>query len=114
MTPADEEPARSLPPDPESDPAGWKLSWGRFLEFGRNILDLERSVAALKRENKELRKDLHELQRQVDRIAGKLEGVSEFVAGSIEDKIDARVEKAEIRAFERLLSMMRGTTREIE
>lgn len=102
------------PPTTEPESGGWKLSWGRFLEFGKNILDLERSVATLKAENKELRKDLHELQRQVDRIAGKLEGVSEFVAGSIEDKIDARVEKAEIRAFERLFSMIRGSQREIE
>lgn len=74
---------RPSPPTTELESSGWKLSWGRFLEFGKNILDLERSVASLKAENKELRKDLHELQRQVDRIAGKLEGVSEFVAGAI-------------------------------
>lgn len=98
----------------ESEAGEWKLSWGRFLEFGKNILDLERSVAALKAENKDLRKDLHDLQRQVDRLAGELQGVSKFIAGSIEDKIDAKVEKAEIRAFERLLSMARGSQREIE
>ncbi len=110
----DADPNRSTSPSSESDAGGWKLSWGRFLEFGKNILDLERSVTALKAENKELRKDLHELQRQVDRIAGKLEGVSEFIAGSIDDKIDAKVDKAEVRAFERLLSMVRGSQREIE
>jgi predicted RNase H-like nuclease (RuvC/YqgF family) len=101
-------------PQKESGTGEWKLSWGRFLEFGKNILDLERSVASLKAENKELRRDLHDLQRQVDRLAGELQGVSKFIAGSIEDKIDAKVEKAEMRAFERLLSMVRGSQREIE
>jgi hypothetical protein len=50
----------------------------------------------------------------VDRLGGDLQGVSKFVTGSIEDKIDAKVEKAEMRAFERLLSMVRGSSREIE
>jgi hypothetical protein len=51
------------PTSPHNDPGAneWKLSWGRFLQFAKNILDLERSVAALKSENKELRKDLHDL-----------------------------------------------------
>jgi hypothetical protein len=50
----------------------------------------------------------------MERLAGELQGVSKFIAGSIEDKIDAKVEKAEMRAFERLLSMVRGSQREIE
>jgi predicted RNase H-like nuclease (RuvC/YqgF family) len=107
-------PEHSPPPGAETEAGGWKLSWGRFLEFGKNILDLERSVAALKSENRELRKELHELQRQVDRLAGKLEGISGFIAGSVEDKIDAKVVEAETRAFERLLAMVRGSQREIE
>ncbi len=113
MTGEDESKSPASPPR-EQETGEWKLSWGRFLEFGKNILDLERSVASLKAENKDLRKDLRELQLQVERLAGELQGVSKFITVSIEDKIEAKVVKAEMRAFERLLSMVRGTPREIE
>lgn len=99
------------PHEPEGE---YKLSWGRFLQFGKNILDLERSVTALKAENKALRTEVREMQRQLDELSGEMRAVSKFISGAMDDKIDARVEKAEIRAFERLLSMVRGTPRGIE
>lgn len=113
MTPEDDA-RKPTPQDQEHGAGDWKLSWRRFLEFGKNILDLERSVASLKAENKELRGNLRDLQRQVDKLSGEMKAVSQCIRGAMADKIDTKVEKAEIRAFERLLSMVRGSSREIE
>jgi predicted RNase H-like nuclease (RuvC/YqgF family) len=111
----DEREARGpKPSDQTSDSNNWKLTWRRFFEFGRNILELEHSVASLKTENQELRRELREMQRQLDELSGEVKGLSRFVSNAMDDKIDAKVEKAEVRAFERLLSMVRGSTREIE
>jgi predicted RNase H-like nuclease (RuvC/YqgF family) len=97
----------------ESD-SGWKLSWKRFFDYAKNLIDLERSVAALKSQNKEIRRELQPVQRQLDMVNGELKALSKFVSGAIDDKIDAKVNNAEIRAFERLPSMVRGSTRGIE
>jgi predicted RNase H-like nuclease (RuvC/YqgF family) len=94
--------------------AEWKLSWKRFLDYAKNLFDLERSIASLKAKNKEIRKELQNLQRQLDTMNGEVKALSKFISGAIEDKIDAKVEKAEIRAFERLISMVRGSSRDIE
>jgi hypothetical protein len=48
-------------------------------------------------------------------LSGEVKGISRFVSNAMDDRIDAKVEKAEVRAFERLLAMMRGSSsREIE
>ncbi|HXY59280.1 MAG TPA: hypothetical protein VEH76_11945 [Methylocystis sp.] len=103
-------------PTPEEEAGGDGKSswWERLLKIGRNIVNLERSVTALKAENKQLRIDVQSLQLQVERLVGKLEGVTELVSGAIEDKIEAKVAKAEIRVFERLLTMVRDSQREKE
>lgn len=94
--------------------AEWRFSWKRFLDYARNLFDLERSIASLKAENKEVRKELQDIQRQLGAVNGEVKALSKFVSGAIDDKIDANVQNAEIRAFERLLSMVRGSAREIE
>jgi predicted RNase H-like nuclease (RuvC/YqgF family) len=67
----DEREARGpKPSDQTSDSNNWKLTWRRFFEFGRNILELEHSVASLKTENQELRRELREMQRQLDELSG--------------------------------------------
>jgi predicted RNase H-like nuclease (RuvC/YqgF family) len=72
-------------------------------------------VSSLKTENKELRRELRDVQRQLDDLSGEVKGISRFVSNAMDDRIDAKVEKAEVRAFERLLAMMRGSSsREIE
>lgn len=113
MSPEDE--TRKSSPREESEAgAEWKFSWRRFLDFAKNILDMERSIASLTAENKEIRKELRDFQRQLDEMNGEVKSLSKFVSGAIDDKIDAKVNNAEIRAFERLLSMVRGSKREIE
>lgn len=54
------------------------------------------------------------MQRHLDELSGEVKGISRFVSNAMDDRIDAKVEKAEARAFERLLSMVRGSTRENE
>jgi predicted RNase H-like nuclease (RuvC/YqgF family) len=106
--------AEKTPAPPEGESGEWKLSWRRFLEFGKNILELERMASSLKTENRELRRELRDMQRQLDELSGEVKGISRFVGNAMDDKIDAKVEKAEIRAFERLLAMTRGSSREID
>jgi predicted RNase H-like nuclease (RuvC/YqgF family) len=67
----DEREAREpKPSDVTSDRGGWKPTWRRFFEFGKNILELEHSIASLKAENKELRRELRDTQRQLDELSG--------------------------------------------
>ncbi|WP_457798967.1 hypothetical protein [Methylocystis sp. S23] len=53
--------AEKPPASRDSEAGEWKLSWRRFLEFGKNILELERLVSSLKTENKELRRELRDV-----------------------------------------------------
>jgi len=93
----------------------WKFpSWKRIGEFVANVLQLERSVASLKEDNKRLREELTKLQRQLDEQGGRLEILSEFVRTAVHDQVDARAEKAAIRAVEAMATLIRSVSREIE
>lgn len=101
------------PSSPERDE--WKFpSWKRVGEFVANVLQLERSVASLKDENRQLREELTKLQRQLDEQGGRLEILTDFVRTAVHEQVDARAEKAAIRAVETMAALVRSVSREIE
>lgn len=96
----------------EADYDRFKFSWGSLKQIIKNMFSLERSFALLKAENKELRRDVRELQRQLYEQCGKLEALSIFISGAINDMIEAQAEKAALRAIETTLEILRATPRD--
>ena len=79
-------------------------SWNKLGEFLVNIMQLERSVEALKEQNKPLNSQVLSLQRQVDEQSGELKVLVSFVHTSLRDQIDARAERALVKVLERMSS----------
>ena len=96
------EPGTSQPKGPRFPLPSWN-KLGEFL-VNINIMQLERSVEALKEQNKQLNSQVLSLQRQVDEQSGELKVLVSFVHTSLRDQIDARAERALVKVLERMSS----------
>jgi hypothetical protein len=66
----------------------------RIGEVVRTVLDLVESVEQLKNKNDILTSKVDELRREVDRQAGQVTVLLEFVRGALESKVEQAAEKA--------------------
>lgn len=96
-------------PDPQG---GFWPDWltpKRAVEFVRNVVVLEASVKRLQQENRDIRLQMAKMSEQLAEQNGQLQLLVGFVKGSIDEKIELRVERAVFDVLKKLSVMEPGT-----
>lgn len=95
---------KSPPPDPDA-PSKFPFSLKRIGEFVANVLRLERNVVTLTARIERLQEHNARMQRQLDEQTGQLKQLSQFLHDTLNERIDARAERAALQLIESIVSV---------
>lgn len=94
---------KSPPPAPEAS-SKFPLSLKRIGEFVAKVLRLERNVVALTARIERLQEHNDRMQRQLDEQTGQLKQLSQFLHDTLNERIDARAERAALQLIESIVA----------